>query len=52
VGHPVKFSELPRPEPKPAPELGEHSSLILREFGFTAAEIDALIRDQVVVQAS
>lgn len=52
VGHPVKFSALPRPEPKPAPELGEHSSLILREFGFTAAEIDALIRDQVVVQAS
>ncbi len=52
VGHPVKFSALPRPEPKPAPELGEHSAIILREFGFSDAEIDGLIRDHVVVQAT
>ncbi|MEY3981841.1 MAG: hypothetical protein RLZZ281_710 [Pseudomonadota bacterium] len=52
VGYPVKFSALPRPEPKPAPELGEHSAIILREFGFSDAEIDGLIRDHVVVQAT
>jgi len=51
VGHPVKFSALPRPEPKPAPELGEHSRHILSGFGFSQQEIAQLIAERVVVQA-
>ena len=50
VGHPVKFSALPRPEPKPAPELGEHSRHILSGFGFSQQEIAQLIAERVVVQ--
>lgn len=48
VGHPIKFSGSARPEPKPAPELGEHSREILLSFGFSEAEISALIADKVV----
>lgn len=48
VGHPIKFSQLPRPAAKPAPELGEHSREILLEFGFTHPEIDSLISQGVV----
>ena len=51
VGHPVKFSALPRPEPRPAPELGEHSRHILSGFGFSEQEITELIAERVVVQA-
>ncbi len=51
VGHPVKFSALPRPEPKPAPELGQHSRHILSGFGFSEQEITELIAERVVVQA-
>jgi crotonobetainyl-CoA:carnitine CoA-transferase CaiB-like acyl-CoA transferase len=48
VGHPIKFSGSARPEPKPAPELGEHSREILLSFGFSEAEISALIAEKVV----
>ena len=51
VGHPVKFNALPRPEPKPAPELGQHSRHILSGFGFSEQEITELIAERVVVQA-
>lgn len=48
VGHPIKFQDLPRPEPLPAPELGEHSEEVLREFGFEKKEIVALRTEGVV----
>jgi len=36
--------------PRYAPELGEHSSAILAEVGYSEAEIDRLLADGVVVQ--
>jgi len=49
VGHPIKFHGTAKPEPLPAPELGQHSDEILLEFGFEADEIN-LLRTQGVVQ--
>ncbi|WVN42358.1 CoA transferase [beta proteobacterium MWH-UniP1] len=51
VGHPIKFGGLPRPEPKAAPELGQHSSEVLKEFGFSDDEIQTLIAEKVIQQA-
>lgn len=48
VGHPIKFHDLPRPEPLPAPELGEHSEEVLKEFGFEDEEIKALRSEGVI----
>lgn len=48
VGHPIKFSNLPRPEPQAAPELGQHSMEILRDFGFSDEEIKNLMNEGVV----
>jgi formyl-CoA transferase len=50
VGHPIKFHDLPRPEPKPAPEIGQHSREILREYGFLDGEIQQLIDEGVLIQ--
>jgi crotonobetainyl-CoA:carnitine CoA-transferase CaiB-like acyl-CoA transferase len=36
----------------PAPELGEHTVQVLREFGFKDGEINDLVRDKVVLDAS
>ncbi|MDN3988740.1 CaiB/BaiF CoA transferase family protein [Zwartia vadi] len=52
VGFPIKFSEQPRTAVLPAPELGEHTVQVLREFGFMDAEIEDLKRDHVVLDAS
>jgi crotonobetainyl-CoA:carnitine CoA-transferase CaiB-like acyl-CoA transferase len=40
---PGRWSATPPGELRPAPRLGEHSAEILREAGYTKAEIDALI---------
>jgi crotonobetainyl-CoA:carnitine CoA-transferase CaiB-like acyl-CoA transferase len=48
VGHPIKFQDLPRPEPLPAPELGEHSAEVLKEFGFEDGEISELKSEGVI----
>jgi crotonobetainyl-CoA:carnitine CoA-transferase CaiB-like acyl-CoA transferase len=50
VGHPIKFHDLPRPEPKPAPEIGQHSREILLEYGFESDEIQQLINEGVLIQ--
>jgi crotonobetainyl-CoA:carnitine CoA-transferase CaiB-like acyl-CoA transferase len=50
LGHPVKFGGLPRPAPKAAPELGQHSVEVLTEFGFSSQEIDSLLADKVIIQ--
>lgn len=52
VGHPIKFSDLPRPAAKAAPLLGQHSAEVLRDFGFTDTEITQLIAEKVVMPAS
>jgi formyl-CoA transferase len=42
LGIPVKMSDTPGSIRRTAPELGEHTEEVLREAGFTDAEIGAL----------
>lgn len=42
AGTPVKMTETPGAVRKRAPLVGEHSERVLSEFGFNAAEVDAL----------
>jgi crotonobetainyl-CoA:carnitine CoA-transferase CaiB-like acyl-CoA transferase len=49
LGCPVHFSATPTCVTRAAPSLGEHSCEVLREYGYTGAEIDVLICDGVVV---
>ena len=43
LGLPVKFSGTPGGVHAPAPLLGEHTRTVLRETGYTDAEIDVLV---------
>ena len=52
IGLPVKFSATPGEIVQPAPLYGQHSRAILAEFGYTPAEIDALVTDGVVAEPS
>jgi formyl-CoA transferase len=47
----TKFADSPADVRHHAPSLGEHSVEILRESGFSPAEIDALIEQKIVKQA-
>jgi crotonobetainyl-CoA:carnitine CoA-transferase CaiB-like acyl-CoA transferase len=44
---PSRWSESPPDAPRPAPRLGEHSVEILRDAGYTDAEVDALVASAV-----
>jgi crotonobetainyl-CoA:carnitine CoA-transferase CaiB-like acyl-CoA transferase len=44
----ARWSETPAEPQRLAPKLGEHSEEVLREVGFSAAEIDALVQSHVV----
>jgi crotonobetainyl-CoA:carnitine CoA-transferase CaiB-like acyl-CoA transferase len=48
VGFPVKFSETPVSVERGAPLLGEHTSEVLAELGYTGDEIEALVRSGAV----
>jgi crotonobetainyl-CoA:carnitine CoA-transferase CaiB-like acyl-CoA transferase len=48
LGFPIKLSATPARVDRPAPNLGEHSREILREFAFTDDQIDDLLRSGVV----
>ena len=39
---PIKFSRTPGPEPFAAPTLGEHSSALLLELGYSTAEVERM----------
>ena len=50
--NPIGFSKSPGELRRFAPRLGEHSVELLREAGFNADEIDAMVRDGVTVQSA
>ena len=50
VASPLWLEDVAKVAPRYPPELGEHSSEILREIGYGEAEIDALIASRVIVQ--
>jgi crotonobetainyl-CoA:carnitine CoA-transferase CaiB-like acyl-CoA transferase len=51
LGCPVHFSATPTQITRAAPLLGEHTREVLRESGYSAAEIDAFVETGVVVDA-
>ena len=48
VAPPIKFGKVEAPEHRLAPLIGEHSVEILRQYGYTEAEIQRLIEEHVV----
>jgi len=52
VGPPVKFSRTPPKLRRGAPRYGEHTREVLSEYGFDAAEINAMERDGVIACAA
>jgi crotonobetainyl-CoA:carnitine CoA-transferase CaiB-like acyl-CoA transferase len=42
IGLPIKFSETPGGVQRPAPTFGQHTREVLRESGYSDAEIDRL----------
>ncbi|MCZ4287720.1 CaiB/BaiF CoA transferase family protein [Hoeflea alexandrii] len=50
LGFPMKFSQESCEVRYPAPSLGEHSSQVLAEAGFSQAEIDAFVQNGVLRQ--
>ena len=52
LGPPLRFSETPGSLHRPPPLLGQHSREVLREFGFAAADIDALVAEGIVGDGS
>ncbi|HEV7412212.1 MAG TPA: CoA transferase [Casimicrobiaceae bacterium] len=50
IGCPIKFSATPSHVGRPAPMLGQHTSEVLGEFGFTSNEIGRLLASGAAVQ--
>lgn len=48
MGNPAKYSRTPSRPTKPPPRFGEHTRDVLRELGYSDADIDTLLRESVV----
>jgi len=48
LGCPIHFSETPTAITRSAPMLGEHTRQVLREHGYSDADVDALAAEGVV----
>jgi alpha-methylacyl-CoA racemase len=44
LGHPVKLSRTPADPTRPAPAFGEHTEEVLREAGYSAEEVAAMMK--------
>jgi crotonobetainyl-CoA:carnitine CoA-transferase CaiB-like acyl-CoA transferase len=51
LGLPIKLSRTPGKVSRPAPVLGQHTREVLEEFGFSAAEIESLVKSGAAVAA-
>ena len=49
LGLPIKLSATPGKVSRPAPLLGQHTREVLEEFGFSSAEVDALLAQGAAV---
>lgn len=47
---PVRFSRTPAATTQPGPALGEHTVQVLLQAGFDSAQIESLLREDVIVQ--
>ncbi|WLI91387.1 CoA transferase [Massilia sp. R2A-15] len=52
LGCPIHFSKTPTRIDRPAPMLGEHTRELLREYGYSDAEIDRFVTDGVIEEAA
>jgi crotonobetainyl-CoA:carnitine CoA-transferase CaiB-like acyl-CoA transferase len=52
LGCPLHFSATPARVERPAPRLGEHTREVLRESGYTEAEINTLVAAGVVAETA
>lgn len=52
IGCPIHFSETPAQVARPAPLLGQHTRELLQAHGYSDTDIDALIAQGVVAQAT
>ena len=50
IGFPVKFSETPAAIERGAPTLGQHTTEVLLELGYSDSDIDRLAADNVVIR--
>ncbi len=50
IGMPVKFSQTPGGGERPAPLLGQHTSEVLAEAGYSETEIAELVKSGAVIQ--
>jgi crotonobetainyl-CoA:carnitine CoA-transferase CaiB-like acyl-CoA transferase len=51
LGLPIKFSATPGAITRGAPVLGEHTGEILAGLGYSAAEVEALVKEGAVAMA-
>jgi crotonobetainyl-CoA:carnitine CoA-transferase CaiB-like acyl-CoA transferase len=52
LGCPIHFSKSPTRIDRPAPMLGEHSRELLREYGYSDADIDGFVEAGVIEEAA